>query len=121
MSRSETHHSQPSTSTGASGRGYRSRRRIDKRTGARGRGCRGGYQERLTSDGEQSEQLDEAEVAELEARYARRAINTNADRYEEPEPEIGLDGMNSIELHIVDIMQCNFIYRASNSRTRNRP
>ncbi|KAF8494919.1 hypothetical protein F5888DRAFT_1714145 [Russula emetica] len=95
----ETRYSQPSssTSTGARGRGYiRSRRRTGKHIRARGRGYRGGlparFQERLTLDGEQSEQLDEAEAAELEARYARRTVGTNADRYEEPEPEIGLDG-----------------------------
>jgi hypothetical protein len=111
MSHSETRYSQPSssTSTGARGRGYlRSRRGIGKHIRARGRGCRGGlparYQGQLTPDGEQTEELDEAEAAELEARYARRTIGTNADRYEEPEPEIGLDGMNSIEPHIVNIM-----------------
>jgi len=98
MSHSETHYSRPSslTSNGARGRGYlRSRRKIGTR--GRARGCRGlpppsQYQEQLTPDGEQSEQFDEAEAAELEARYARRTIGTNADRYEEPEPEIGLDG-----------------------------
>jgi hypothetical protein len=55
----------------------------------------------LLPDDEQLEQLDEAEVVELEARYARRSLGTNADRYEEPEPEIGLDGMSSIEPLIV--------------------
>jgi hypothetical protein len=120
----ETRYSQPSssTSTGARGRGYSSRRRIGKHIRARGRGYRGGlparYQERLTPDGEQSEQLEEAEAAELEARYARRTIGTNADRYEEPEPEIGLDGMNSIELHIINIMRCKLIDRTTNRRTR---
>jgi hypothetical protein len=111
MSHSETRYSQPSssTSTGARGGGYlRSRRGIGKHIRARGRGCRGGlparYQGQLAPDGEQTEELDEAEAAELEARYARRTIGTNADRYEEPEPEIGLDGMNSIEPHIVNIM-----------------
>lgn len=110
MSHSETRNSQPSssTSTGARGRGYlHSHRRIGKHIRARGRGYRGGlparYQEQLTPDGEQPEQLDEAEAAELEARFARRTIGTNADRYEEPEPEIGPDGMNSKEPHIVNI------------------
>lgn len=112
-------------STRARGRGYlRSRRGIGKHIRARGRGCRGGlparYQELLTLDGEQSEQLDEAEAAELEARYARRTIGTNADRYEEAEPEIGLDGMNSIKPHIVNIMRCDLI-RTTNPRTRGRP
>jgi len=106
MSHSETQYSQPSssTSTGARGRGYlRSRRGIGKhiRARGRGRGYRGGhpdwYSERLTPDGEQSEQRDAAEAAVLEARYAWRTLGTNVDRYEEPEPEIGLDGMNSIK------------------------
>lgn len=110
MSHSETPYSQPSSSisTGARGRGYpRARGGIGKHVRARGRGRRGGlparYQEQLTLDGEQAEQLDEAEAVELEARYARRTIGTNADRYEEPDPEIGLDGINSIEPHVVNI------------------
>jgi hypothetical protein len=107
MSHSETRYSQPSssTSTGARGRGHlRSHR--GKHIRARGRGYRGGLPARYqgqTPVGEPSEQLDETEAAELEARYARRTIGTNADRYEEPEPEIGPDGMNSIEPHIVNI------------------
>lgn len=111
MSHLETRYSQPSssTSTGARGRGHSRSHRGVGRSHARGRGYRGGlpvrYQERLTPDAEQSEQLDEVEAAELEARYASRTIGTNADRYEEPEPEIGLDGMNSIEPHIVNIMR----------------
>ena len=119
--------SQPtsSTGTGARGRGHpRSRRRIEH-THARGLGYRRGpaprYQERLTPDGVQSEQLDEAEATELEARYASRNIGTNADRYEEPEPEIGPDGMNSIEPHIVNIMRWNLSDRSTNPRTRGRP
>lgn len=115
MSNSETH----STDNGARGRGnLRSRRRTGKDIRARGRGHRVGlparYQERLLPDSEQFEQLDEAEAAELEARYARRTIGTNADRYDEPEPEIGLDGMNSIESHIVNIMRCTLIDRTAN-------
>lgn len=101
---SMSHFENPSTGNGARGRGnLRSRRRTGKDIRARGRGHRVGlparYQERLLPDGEQLEQLDEAEAAELEARYARRTVGTNADRYEEPEPEIGLDGMNSIVTH----------------------
>ena len=94
-----------STSTRARGRGYsRSRRGIRARVRGYQCGLPARNQERLTPDGEQSEQLDEAEAEELEARYARRTIGTNADRYEEPEPEIGPDGMNSIEPRIVNIM-----------------
>jgi hypothetical protein len=86
-------HSQPFSSTSTRARG--TRRGHDGRGRGRGRGHRGGlstwYQERLPPDGEQ---LDEGEVVELEARYARRTLETNVDRYEEPEPEIGPDGMN---------------------------
>jgi len=71
-------------------------------------------------DGEQPEQLSEAEAAELEeleARYGRRTLGTNADRYEEPEPEIGADGMNNIECKQ---MRCNLINRTTNRRTGGR-
>lgn len=105
---SHSHHSQPFSSTSTRSRGrYRwSREGHDgKYIRARGRGHRGGlstrYQERLAPNGEQ---LDEADVAELEARYARRTLGTNTDRYEEPEPEIGPDGMSGIEPFIVDII-----------------
>ncbi|KAI0288849.1 hypothetical protein B0F90DRAFT_1660454 [Multifurca ochricompacta] len=68
---------------------------------ARGRGHRGGrpaeFQERLLLEGEQPEELDDDEVAEHSARYARRTIGTNADRYEEPGPAIGPDGQPIIE------------------------
>lgn len=104
MSNSD-HHSQPFSSTSSRSRGRHRWPREGhdgKYIRARGRGHRGGfpirYQERLVSDGEQ---LDEAEVEELEARYARRTLGTNMDRYEEPEPEIGPDGMNGIEPLIV--------------------
>lgn len=93
-------HSQPFSSTSTRVRGRRRWPRGGHDGRGRGRG-RGGYsaqyQGRSPPD---SEQLDEDEVAELEAneaRYARRTLETNADRYEEPEPEIGPDGMNSID------------------------
>jgi len=44
-------------------------------------------------EGEQSGQDDVAEDAEREELYN---LGTNADRYEEPDPELGPDGMNSI-------------------------
>lgn len=74
----------------------RSRGGLGKHLRARGRGHRGGrpavFQERLLPEGEQTNELNEEEVAELKARYAKRTLSTNADRYEEPEPEIGSDG-----------------------------
>ena len=100
-------HSQPFSSTSTRARGRRRWPRGGHDGRGRGRG-RGGYsaqyQGRSPPD---SEQLDEDEVAELEAneaRYARRTLETNADRYEEPEPEIGPDGMSGIEPFIVNII-----------------
>ncbi|KAI0270657.1 hypothetical protein BC834DRAFT_819272 [Gloeopeniophorella convolvens] len=87
------------SSTGAPharGRGRgRSRGGLGKFLRARGR--RGGgrpaeFRERLVLEDEQYEEFDEEEAAELRARYSRRALGTNADRYEEPEPELGPDG-----------------------------
>jgi len=92
------HDSQPSSDTPrARGRGYRqSRGGRGKYLRARGRDYHIGrpaeFQARLLLEGEQPELLDEAEAAELEARYTRRTLGTNAHRYEEPEPEIGADG-----------------------------
>jgi len=106
-------HAKPSSSTTTRARGGRNRHSRGggdgKYSRARGRGHRGGlparYQERLTPDDEQPEEFDEAEAVELEARYARRTLGTNSDRYEEPEPEIGPDGMNSIATHPHNAMQ----------------
>ncbi|KAF8486985.1 hypothetical protein DFH94DRAFT_702207 [Russula ochroleuca] len=98
---SHSHHSQSSssTSTRAGGRRHRSPRGgHGGKYLPQGRGYRGGL-----PDGEQPEQLSEAEAAELEeleARYGRRTLGTNADRYEEPEPEIGADGQPIAELEV---------------------
>jgi len=46
---------------------------------------------------ERPEELDETDAAELEGRYAKRALDTNADRYEESEPVIGPDGQAIVE------------------------
>ena len=78
----------------------RSRGGFGKYLRARGRGHRGGgrpaeFQERVLLQGEQPEELDETEAKELEARYTKRTLGTNADRYEEPEPELGPDGTNN--------------------------
>jgi hypothetical protein len=107
---SHSHNTQPSSSTSTRSRGRHRWPREGhdgKYIRARGRGHRGGlpipYQERLAPGGEQLDE-DEAEVAELEARYATRTLGTNTDRYEEPEPEIGPDGMNGIEPLIVKII-----------------
>jgi|SRR5712671_5792732 len=102
---SHPHESQPfsDNTPRARGRGYRQSRGgrggRGKYLRARGRGYSVGrpaeFHERLLLEDEQPELLDEAEAVEREARYARRTLDTNAHRYEEPEPEIGPDGMNS--------------------------
>lgn len=64
----------------------------------RARGRRGGgrpaeFKERLLLDGERpADDEDEAEAEERERKYSRRQLGTNADRYEEAEPELGSDG-----------------------------
>ena len=66
----------------------------NKRGRSRGRGQRGTrpaeWQERLPLEGEQSGQATD-EGAEPEVPCT---LGTNADRYEEPEPELGPDGMS---------------------------
>jgi len=96
---SHPHQSQPSSDNTPGARGryhHRSRGGRGKYIRARGRGHHFGrpavFQERLLLEGEQPELLDEAEAVERDGRYARRTLGTNADRYEEPEPEIGADG-----------------------------
>jgi hypothetical protein len=119
---SHSHHSQPSsssTSTRASGRRHRlPRGRHDgKYLPAQGHRFRGG----LPPDGERPDHLDEVEAAELEqleARYGRRPLGTNADRYEEPEPEIGPDGMNNIDVHI---MRCDLNVTSSTGQPIAEP
>ena len=77
------------------GRG-RSRGGLGKYLRARGRGRGGGrpaeFRERLVLAGERPEELDEEEAEELQKRYSRRQLGSNADRYAEPEPELGSDG-----------------------------
>ena len=74
----------------------RSRGGLGKHLRARGHGHRGGrpaeFRERLLLPSERPDELDEEELAELKARYAKRTLSTNADRYEEPEPVLGTDG-----------------------------
>ncbi|THH17671.1 hypothetical protein EW146_g3179 [Bondarzewia mesenterica] len=82
------------------GRG-RSRGGLGKYLRARGRGQGGGrpaeFHQRLVLEGERSAELDEEETEELQKKYARRHLASNADRYAEPEPEIGSDGEEILE------------------------
>ncbi|KAI0318190.1 hypothetical protein OF83DRAFT_1057292 [Amylostereum chailletii] len=82
------------------GRG-RSRGGLGKYLRARGRGRGGGrpaeFRERLVLEGERTEELEEEEARELEAKFSRRQLGTNADRYVEPEPELDSDGEEVVE------------------------
>jgi len=72
-----------------------------KNVPSRGRGFRGQrpavFREPVLLESEQPDELNEEEVAELEAHYAKRTLSSNADRYEEPEPEIGSDGQPIVD------------------------
>lgn len=86
------------------GRG-KSRGGLGKYLRARGRGRGGGrpaeFRERLVLDGERTEELDEEEAQELQQRYSRRQLGTNADRYVEDEPELDSDGKLSLLKNLV--------------------
>lgn len=97
--------SDPSTSTTNNGgtrprgRGRgRSRGGFGKYLRARGRGRGTGrpaeFTKRLVLEDEEVVDLeaDSEEAKELEKKYARRHLGTNADRYVEPEPVLNSDG-----------------------------
>lgn len=93
--------SKPESTSTARGRGRgRSRGGFGKFLRARGRrgaGRPAEFHERLKLEGEQSEELDEEAAAELRAKYSRRQLGSNVDRYAEPEPELGSDGEPVVE------------------------
>ncbi|EED83644.1 predicted protein [Postia placenta Mad-698-R] len=99
-----------SSPTRARGRG-KSRGGLGKYLRARGRGRGRGrpaeWGQRLVLDGEQAE-LNEEEQRELEQKFARRQLSTNADRYAEPEPELDSEGE---ELKEPDIDLSSFLER----------
>ncbi|KAF8656123.1 hypothetical protein AX16_002761 [Volvariella volvacea WC 439] len=63
----------------------------------RGRGRPAEFSQRLVLEHEQEEELDEEELAVQRKRYSRRQLTSNADRYVEPEPELGSDGEPVVE------------------------
>ncbi|KAF8629454.1 hypothetical protein AX15_003433 [Amanita polypyramis BW_CC] len=68
--------------------------------GRRGYGRPAEFNKRLLLEGEAPPEDDEeAEqiVAENARKYSRRQLTSNADRYEEPEPELGSDGEPIVE------------------------
>ncbi|KAJ3789091.1 hypothetical protein GGU10DRAFT_392869 [Lentinula aff. detonsa] len=83
------------------GRG-KSRGGLGKYLRARGRGRGFGrsaeFTKRLLLEGEEDEEEeDEEEVAARRAKYSRRRLGTNTDRYAEPEPELDSDGEPIVE------------------------
>ncbi|KAI0752101.1 hypothetical protein C8Q74DRAFT_1211425 [Fomes fomentarius] len=67
----------------------------------RGRGRPAEFGRRLVLEDEQQLELDEEEQRQLERelqeKYGRRQLDSNADRYAEPEPELGSDGEEIVE------------------------
>ncbi|EPS99296.1 hypothetical protein FOMPIDRAFT_1124665 [Fomitopsis schrenkii] len=85
------------------GRG-KSRGGLGKYLRARGRGRGRGrpavFGQRLLLEGETPEDMDEEELAEMQKKYARRQLGTNADRYKEPEPELDSEGEEVVESEV---------------------
>ncbi|EMD35179.1 hypothetical protein CERSUDRAFT_116640 [Gelatoporia subvermispora B] len=93
-------------STPGRGRGSRGSHKprggLGKYLRARGRGRgRGGrpaeWGQRLVLEGEEQVEQDEEEAQELQQKYARRQLGSNADRYVEPEPELDSGGEEVVE------------------------
>ena len=99
--------STPTGETGPSrgrGRGRgKSRGGLGKYLRARGRGRGGGrpaeFQKRLVLEGEEVVELepDSEDAKELARKYAKRRLESNADRYAEPEPVLNSEGKQTIE------------------------
>ncbi|KAI0944387.1 hypothetical protein AcW1_002115 [Taiwanofungus camphoratus] len=93
----------PSTSNRGRGRG-KSRGGLGKYLRARGRGRGRGrpaeFGQRLLLEKEAQTELDEEEQKELERKYARRQLGSNADRYVEPEPELDSRGEEGLESEV---------------------
>ncbi|KAI9057570.1 hypothetical protein FKP32DRAFT_1681428 [Trametes sanguinea] len=95
----------PESSNGPSrarGRGRgKSRGGLGKYLRARGRGRGRGrpaeFGKRLLLEDDQEAELDEEEQRELERKFARRQLASNADRYAEPEPELDSEGEEVVE------------------------
>ncbi|KAH9948075.1 hypothetical protein B0H21DRAFT_735226 [Amylocystis lapponica] len=92
--------STPSASSRARGRG-KSRGGLGKYLRARGRGGGRGrpavWGQRLVLEGEAQGEEDAEAQQELERKYAKRQLGSNADRYAEPEPELDSDGEEVVE------------------------
>lgn len=107
MDSAATSSTEPIAPSRGRGRG-KSRGGLGKYLRARGRGGGRGrpaqWGQRLVLEGEEPEELDEEEQAELQQKYSRRALGTNADRYVEPEPELDSDGASASSLWDVGLL-----------------
>ncbi|PSS11039.1 hypothetical protein PHLCEN_2v3335 [Hermanssonia centrifuga] len=63
----------------------------------RGRGRPAEFSRRLVLEDEEDVELEEEEAKELQQKYSRRQLGTNADRYVEPEPELDSEGEQIVE------------------------
>ncbi|KAI0370933.1 hypothetical protein BV20DRAFT_226605 [Pilatotrama ljubarskyi] len=94
--------SESSTAPRGRGRGRgKSRGGLGKYLRARGRGRGRGrpaeFGKRLLLEDEEEVEIDEEEQRELEGRFSRRQLVSNADRYAEPEPELNSEGEEEVE------------------------
>lgn len=103
------------------GRG-KSRGGLGKYLRARGRGRGIGrpaeFGKRLVLEGEEGEEENEEEAAARQAKYSRRNLGTNADRYAEQEPELDSDGMS--EFLVMWRVPNHELDRGAHRRARNR-
>ncbi|KLO16522.1 hypothetical protein SCHPADRAFT_823103 [Schizopora paradoxa] len=89
--------SSPSQATSNRGRGRgRGRGGLGKYLRARGRGRGGGrpaeFRQRLVLEDEETIEIDEEAAKEIEQKYGKRKLASNADRYKDPEPVLNSDG-----------------------------
>lgn len=70
----------------------------------RGRGRPAEFHQRLVLEGEEAQELDEEEQKELERKFARRQLGTNADRYVEPDPELDSDGLEDLLVEVLTLI-----------------
>jgi hypothetical protein len=89
--------SDPAAASSPPHRGRKSRGGLGKYLRSRGRGRGRGrvaeFTERLYLEGDRPAELDEEDAVEIQQKYSRRQLGTNADRYKEEEPELGSDGV----------------------------
>lgn len=64
--------------------------------GRRGYGRPAEFNTRLVLEGEADAEDDEEETAARMQKFSRRQLGSNLDRYAEPEPELGSDGMGTL-------------------------